>query len=58
MSREMQILSGYEFRPGDIMGQVGGYHPIKTLDPDFVLPVLRREGKLGERCWKQEPNTQ
>jgi ectoine hydroxylase-related dioxygenase (phytanoyl-CoA dioxygenase family) len=42
MSREMQILLGYELRrPGDIMGQVGGYHPIKTLDPDFVLPVLR-----------------
>ena len=42
MSREMQILLGYELRrPGDIMGQVGGYHPIKTLDPAFVLPVLR-----------------
>jgi hypothetical protein len=42
MSREMQILLGYELRrPGDIMGQVGGYHPIKTLDPDFVLRVLR-----------------
>lgn len=42
MSREMQILLGYELRrPGDIMGQVGGYHPIKTLDPDFVLPVMR-----------------
>jgi ectoine hydroxylase-related dioxygenase (phytanoyl-CoA dioxygenase family) len=42
MSREMQILLGYELRrPGDIMGQVGGYHPLKTLDPDFVLPVLR-----------------
>jgi ectoine hydroxylase-related dioxygenase (phytanoyl-CoA dioxygenase family) len=42
MSREMQILLGYELRrPKDIMGQVGGYHPAKTLDPDFVLPVLR-----------------
>jgi ectoine hydroxylase-related dioxygenase (phytanoyl-CoA dioxygenase family) len=42
MSREMQILLGYELRrPGDIMGQVGGYHPVKTLDPDFILPVLR-----------------
>jgi ectoine hydroxylase-related dioxygenase (phytanoyl-CoA dioxygenase family) len=42
MTREMQILLGYELRrPGDIMGQVGGYHPMKTLDPDFVLPVLR-----------------
>ena len=42
MSREMQILLGYELRrPGDIMGQVGGYHPVKTLDPEFVLPVLR-----------------
>ena len=42
MSREMQILLGYELRnPGSIMGQVGGYNPVKTLDPDFVLPVLR-----------------
>ena len=42
MSREMQILLGYELRrPGDIMGQVGGYHPIKTLDPEFALPALR-----------------
>ena len=42
MCRELQILLGYELRrPGDIMGQVGGYHPIKTLDPDFVLPVER-----------------
>jgi ectoine hydroxylase-related dioxygenase (phytanoyl-CoA dioxygenase family) len=42
MSRETQILLGYELRrPGDIMGQVGGYHPIKTLDPDFTPPVLR-----------------
>jgi ectoine hydroxylase-related dioxygenase (phytanoyl-CoA dioxygenase family) len=42
MSREMQILLGYELRrPGEIMGQVGGYHPIKTLDPNFVLPILR-----------------
>lgn len=42
MSRELQILLGYELRrPGDIMGQVGGYHPAKTLDPDWVLPVLR-----------------
>src|SRR5262249_28366343 len=42
MSREMQILLGYELRrPGDIMSQVGGYHPIKPLAPDLVLPVLR-----------------
>ncbi len=42
MSRELQILLGYELRrPGDIMGQVGGYHPAKTLDPGWVLPVLR-----------------
>jgi ectoine hydroxylase-related dioxygenase (phytanoyl-CoA dioxygenase family) len=42
MSREMQILLGYELlRPANIMGQVSGYHPIKTLDPDFVVPVLR-----------------
>ena len=42
MSREMQILLGDELHgPGGIMGQVGGYHPLKALDPDFVLPVLR-----------------
>ena len=42
MSREMQILLGYELlQPKSIMGQVGGYNPAKTLDPDFVLPVLR-----------------
>ena len=42
MSRELQILLGYELRrPKDIMGQVGGYHPAKTLDPGFVLPVER-----------------
>ena len=42
MSRETQILLGYELLPpGSIMGRVSGYHPVKTLDPDFVLPVLR-----------------
>jgi ectoine hydroxylase-related dioxygenase (phytanoyl-CoA dioxygenase family) len=42
MSREMQILLGYELlEPGSIMGQVGGYNPGKTLNPDFVLPVER-----------------
>jgi ectoine hydroxylase-related dioxygenase (phytanoyl-CoA dioxygenase family) len=42
MSPELQILMGYELRrPMDIMGQVGGYHPAKTLDPSFVLPVER-----------------
>jgi ectoine hydroxylase-related dioxygenase (phytanoyl-CoA dioxygenase family) len=42
MSREMQILLGYELlTAGSIMGQVGGYNPAKTLDPAFVLPVLR-----------------
>jgi ectoine hydroxylase-related dioxygenase (phytanoyl-CoA dioxygenase family) len=42
MSREMQILLGHELlRPAYIMGQVSGYHPSKTLDPEFVLPVLR-----------------
>jgi ectoine hydroxylase-related dioxygenase (phytanoyl-CoA dioxygenase family) len=42
MSREMQILLGYELLPpANIMGQVSGYHPIKALDPDFVLPILR-----------------
>ena len=44
MSREMQVLLNYELLPpAKIMGQVSGYHPIKTLDPDFILPVLRRD---------------
>src|SRR5262249_10931497 len=42
MSPTLQALLGYELRrPGDIMGQVSGYHPAKTLDPGWVLPVLR-----------------
>ena len=42
MSPTLQGLLGYELRrPGDIMGQVSGYHPSRTLDPDWVLPVLR-----------------
>lgn len=50
MSREMQVLLNYELLPpAKIMGQVSGYHPIKTLDPDFILPVLRRDaGSLVE----------
>jgi len=42
MSPTLQALLGYELRrPGDIMGQVSGYHPSKTLDPSWVLPVER-----------------
>ena len=42
MSPTLIGLLGYDLRrPGDIMGQVGGYHPAKVLDPDFVLPVER-----------------
>jgi ectoine hydroxylase-related dioxygenase (phytanoyl-CoA dioxygenase family) len=42
MTPQMQVLLGYELRrPKDIMGQVGGYHPAKTLDPEFTIPVLR-----------------
>ena len=42
MSPTLLGLLGYDLRrPGDIMGQVGGYHPAKVLDPDFVLPVER-----------------
>ena len=49
MSRELQALLGYELRqPGDIMGQVGGYHPAKTLDPAWVLPVLRPPRASGD----------
>ena len=42
MSREMQILLGYELLPpSNIIGQVSGFHPVKALDPGFVPPVLR-----------------
>jgi ectoine hydroxylase-related dioxygenase (phytanoyl-CoA dioxygenase family) len=42
MSPTLRALLGYELRrPGDIMGQVSGYHPLKTLDPEWVLPVER-----------------
>jgi ectoine hydroxylase-related dioxygenase (phytanoyl-CoA dioxygenase family) len=46
MSPTLLSLLGYDLRrPGDIMGQVGGYHPAKVLDPDFVLPVERSPGE-------------
>jgi ectoine hydroxylase-related dioxygenase (phytanoyl-CoA dioxygenase family) len=42
MAPELRALLGYELRrPGDIMGQVSGYHPAKVLDPNFVVPVMR-----------------
>lgn len=42
MSRDLIGLLGYDLRrPNDIMGQVGGYHPAKVLDPNFILPVER-----------------
>ena len=42
MSPVLLGLLGYDLRrPGDIMGQVGGYHPAKVLDPAFILPVER-----------------
>ncbi|MBS0473029.1 MAG: phytanoyl-CoA dioxygenase family protein [Proteobacteria bacterium] len=42
MSPTLRGLLGYELRrPGDIMGQVSGYHPAKTLEPGWVLPVER-----------------
>ena len=42
MSPTLLGLLGYDLRrPHDIMGQVGGYHPVKVLDPAFVLPVER-----------------
>ncbi len=42
MSQTLIGLLGYDLRrPYDIMGQVGGYHPAKVLDPAFVLPVER-----------------
>ena len=47
MSPTLLGLLGYDLRrPGDIMGQVGGYHPAKVLDPAFVLPV-ERGGRRG-----------
>ncbi|MHB8528675.1 MAG: phytanoyl-CoA dioxygenase family protein [Caulobacteraceae bacterium] len=48
MSPTLIGLLGYALRrPGDIMGQVGGYHPAKVLDPAFVLPVERPPGPRG-----------
>lgn len=42
MAPELRALLGYELRrPNDIMGQVGGYHPAKALDPQWIPPVLR-----------------
>ncbi len=46
MSPTLLGLLGYDLRrPKDIMGQVGGYHPAKVLDPEFVLPVERSPGE-------------
>jgi CubicO group peptidase (beta-lactamase class C family) len=49
MSRAMQILLGYELlRRANIMGQVSGYHPIKTLDPDSCRPSCGRRSKAAQ----------
>lgn len=40
MSPKVQSLLGYSVLP-PFMGQVAGYHPIKTLDADYLPPVLR-----------------
>jgi ectoine hydroxylase-related dioxygenase (phytanoyl-CoA dioxygenase family) len=41
MSPDLQTLLGYEIMP-PFMGQVTASHPRKTLEPDYVPPVLRQ----------------
>ncbi|MFT4825593.1 MAG: ectoine hydroxylase-related dioxygenase (phytanoyl-CoA dioxygenase family) [Halioglobus sp.] len=40
MSPKVQSLLGYSIHP-PFMGQVTAYHPLKTLEPNFVAPVMR-----------------
>lgn len=40
MSPRVQSLLGYSIHP-PFMGQVTAYHPLKTLEPDFVPPAFR-----------------
>jgi ectoine hydroxylase-related dioxygenase (phytanoyl-CoA dioxygenase family) len=42
MSPELQRLLGYDIMPPTFMGQVTASHPLKTLDEDWVAPVVRQ----------------
>jgi ectoine hydroxylase-related dioxygenase (phytanoyl-CoA dioxygenase family) len=43
MSPELQRLLGYDIMPPGFMGQVTASHPSKTLEEDWVAPVVRQE---------------
>ena len=43
MSPELQRLLGYDIMPPGFMGQVTASHPLKTLDEDWIAPVVRQE---------------
>jgi len=40
---ELQRLLGYDIMPPGFMGQVTASHPLKSLDEDWVAPVVRQE---------------
>jgi ectoine hydroxylase-related dioxygenase (phytanoyl-CoA dioxygenase family) len=43
MSPELQRLLGYDIMPPGFMGQVTASHPLKSLDEDWIAPVVRQE---------------
>ncbi len=42
MSPDLQRLLGYDIMPPTFMGQVTASHPLKTLDKDWIAPVVRQ----------------
>ena len=46
MSPALQSLLGYSIHP-PFMGQVTAYHPLKTLESDFITPI-EHDGKFGK----------
>jgi ectoine hydroxylase-related dioxygenase (phytanoyl-CoA dioxygenase family) len=43
MAPELQCLLGYDIMPPTFMGQVTASHPLKSLEEDWVAPVVRQE---------------
>ena len=43
MSPELQRLLGYDIMPPTFMGQVTASHPLKSLEEDWIAPVVRQE---------------
>ena len=43
MSPELQRLLGYDIMPPGFMGQVTASHPLKSLEEDWIAPVVRQE---------------